>query len=196
MPENDLAIPSRLMVKPELTWREPRWAYVSKLWRQLRCLLNPTSLIRISLVTAFLAAVIVWGLKWVMPQVILPNLWPLLLALPGILLLLILQTSLLTLIPPTATVRPDKICVQHSESMSIVDAASIARTYIIVFSNQRIRLRICYLHKEKCKSLTIGVPPTVDLERLAELLPVWPIVRDARSWPPGSDGLEPLTIQG
>jgi len=184
------------MVKPELTWREPRWAYVSKLWRQLRCLLNPTSLIRISLVTAFLAAVIVWGLKWVMPQVILPNLWPLLLALPGILLLLILQTSLLTVIPPTATVWPDKICVQHGDSTSIVQAASVSKTFITVFSDQRIRLRICYHRKSKCRSLAIGVPTTVDLERLAELLPVWPIVRDARSWATGIDGLEPLTIRG
>lgn len=184
------------MVKPKLTWTVPRWAYVSKLWRQLRCLLNLASLIRISLVTAFLAALIVWGLQWMMPQVILPNLWPLLLALPGILLLLILQTSLLTLIPPTATIWPDKVCVQHGDSARIVDAASIAKTYIIVFSNQRIRLRICYVRRAKRQSLAIGVPPTVDLDRLAELLPVWPIVRDARSRAISIDGLEPVTIQG
>ncbi len=36
---------------------------------------------------------------------------------------------------------------------------------------------------------------TVDLDRLAELLPVWPIVRDARSRARSIDGLEPVTIQ-
>ena len=47
--------------------------------------------------------------------------------------------------------------------------------------SDRIRLRICYTKKSKLRSRVIGVPPAVDFNRLSEMLPVAPVIRDARN---------------
>jgi len=167
--------------KPKLTWYVPRWAYTRQLWSQLNHILNPASLTRIGLGTAIVSAAIIAALKWVVPQMALPNLWPLVLALPVILLMLVLQFGILTLIPPTATMRADRILVQHGQSATIIDPQTVTATYLTFHSDDRIRLRICYTKKSKTKSRVIGVPPTVDFNRLSEMLPIAPVVRDARN---------------
>ena len=142
--------------------------------------MNPVSLLRITLGTAIVSAAIIAGFKWAFPQIVLPNLWPLIFTLPGILLLLIVQFGILTLIPPTVTIRADKIVVQHGQSATIIGPETVTATYLTFHSDDRIRLRICYTRKTKTKSRVIGVPATVDFNRLCEMLPIAPEVRDAR----------------
>lgn len=167
--------------KSKLTWYVPRWAYTRRLWEELYHLLNLASLIRISVVAVVVSAAIIAGFKWVFPQLVLPNLWPLVLSIPGILLMLIAQLGILTLIPPVVTIRADNILIQHGESARIIDPKSVTATYLTFHSDDRIRLRICYTKKSKGKSLVVGVPPTVDFNKLTEMLPIAPVVRDARS---------------
>lgn len=167
--------------KPKLTWFVPRWAYTRRLWAQLGWILNPASLIRITVVAVVASAAIVGGFKWIFPQLVLPNLWLLVLSFPGILLCFVVQFGILTLIPPVVTIRADKILIQHGESSRIIDTKSVTSTSLIFHSDDRIRLRICYTKKSKGKSQVVGVPPTVDFNKLTEMLPIAPVVRDARN---------------
>lgn len=167
--------------KLKLTWSVPRWAYTRRLWLQMNHVLNPVTLIRMALVTLIVATGMIVGLKWAIPQIVLPNFGILLLAFPAILVIVVLQFGLLVLIPPTATIRPESIFVQHGQSALRIDAKTIIAAYLTVHAGDRIRLRICYTRNDKLKSRVIGVPPTVDLDRLTEFLPVALVVRDARN---------------
>lgn len=167
--------------KPKLSWYVPRWAYTQRLWAQFYHILNPASLIRISVAAVVVSAAIVAGFKWVFPQLVLPNLWLLVLSYPGILLCFVVQFGILTLIPPVVTIRADKILMQHGESARIIDTKGVTSTCLTFHSDDRIRLRICYTKKSKGMSLVVGVPPTVDFNKLTKMLPIAPVVRDARS---------------
>jgi hypothetical protein len=144
-------------------------------------ILSPASLVRMALVTAIVAAALIVGLKWAIPQIVLPNVGVLLLAFPAILLTVVLQFGLLVLIPPIATIRPEGILVQHGQSALRIDAKTMTAAYLTVHTGDRIRLRICYAKNDHVRSRSIGVPPTVDLDRLIALLPIAPEVRDARN---------------
>ena len=134
-----------------------------------------------ALVTAIVAAALIVGLKWAIPQIVLPNVGELLLAFPAILLIVILQFGLLVLIPPTVTIRPERIFVQHGQSNLRIDAKTITGAYLTVHAGDRIRLRIRHTRYDTVKSRVIGVSSTVDLDRLIALLPIAPEVRDARN---------------
>ncbi|MFO0943599.1 MAG: hypothetical protein U0930_22920 [Pirellulales bacterium] len=95
--------------------------------------------------------------------------------------MMVVQFGFLTLIPPTVTIQAARILIQHGQAPTIIEAKSVTATYLTVHPENRIRLRICYTKKTKSKSRTIGVPPTVDLIRLSEMLPIAPVVRDARN---------------
>jgi len=167
--------------KSKLTWYVPRWAYTRRLWAQLYQILNPASLLRIFIGTAIVAAAVLAGFKWAIPQMVLSNLWPLPFAFPGILLALVAQLAMLTLIPPTVTIRPDKILVQHGQAATVIDPKTVTATYLVFHPDDRVRLRIRYTKNSQAKVRVIGVPPTVDFERLSEMLPIIPVIRDARS---------------
>ncbi|MHB8866314.1 MAG: hypothetical protein ACYC6N_28340 [Pirellulaceae bacterium] len=142
--------------------------------------MNPGSIVRIALGTALVAAAIIVGFRWAIPQLVLPNLWPVLFAFPVIILALVVQFAVLTLIPPSATIRADKIIIQHGQSATIIESRVVTAIYLTFHPKDRIRLRICYTKKSKARSRVIGVPPTIDVARLSEMLPLWPVVRDAR----------------
>ena len=82
------------------------------------------------------------GFKWAFPQLVLPNLWPLVFALPAIVLMLVAQLGILTLIPPSVTIRADKILVQHGQSATKIDPETVSATYLTFHPDNRIRLRI------------------------------------------------------
>lgn len=168
------------MAKPKLTWYEPRWAYTGRLWSQVNQIINPASLLRIAIGTAIASGAVIAGFKWAVPQMVLPNLWPVAIAIPAIALMFVLQFAILTLIPPMVTIRTNKILWQHGQSARIIDPQNVTATFLTFHSTDRIRLRLCYMNKGKSRSHVIGVPPTVDFNLLSDLLPVTPIVRDAR----------------
>lgn len=69
----------------------------------------------------------------------------------------------------------------YRESGLMIDAKTIKAVSLTVHAGDRIRLRLCYAKDNTVKSRVIGVPPTVDLDRLIALLPIAPEVRDARN---------------
>ena len=131
--------------------------------------------------TISISVAIVAGFKWAFPQMVLPNLWPLVFALPAIVLMIVVQLGILTLIPPTVTIRADKILVQHGQSATIIDPKTVSAIYLIFYPDDHIRLRICYTKKGRKRSRAISVPPTIDFDRMTKMLPISPIVRDARN---------------
>jgi len=144
--------------------------------------MNPWSLLRIVVATAVVSVILVAGLKWAFPLIALPNLWPMALALPFILLMVVVQFGILTLIPPIVTIRANKLVLPRGRTVQVIDSDAVKGTYLTIHPNDRIRLRVCYTEKSGNKrSRSIGVPTTVDLTRLSELLPVSPVVRDART---------------
>lgn len=158
----------------------PRWAYVPRMWSRLNSVLSLGSALRIVSATAIVSVVMIGGLKWAVPQMMLPNLLPLFLAFPAFVLMLVAQFGLLTLIRPIATIRSDKILIQHGQTATIIDTKSVTAARLTFFRDERIRLRIDYTRKSKPMSRVVGVPPDVDFDRLSEMLPVTPVIKDAR----------------
>ena len=61
------------------------------------------------MVSIFGCIALVGALKIAIPNLAIGNLWPIVIALPGILLAVLAQLTLLSLIPPFVTIRKDKI---------------------------------------------------------------------------------------
>ena len=164
-----------------LSWQVPRWAYVSRLWSQLDHILNPKSLTRIVFITTTVSVLVILGCRWLVPQMVLPNLWPMALSLPALVLTSVVQLGVLTLIRPNVTIRSDKILVQHGQSTTIIGSDSVTATRLVFHPGHRIRLRISYTKKSKPKSGVLGVPMAIDLNDLSKSLPVAPAIRDVRN---------------
>ena len=151
------------------------------MWQSLRRILNLASLLRITTITIVVSVAILAVFRWSFPLRAFPNLWPLLFKLPALFLLLIVQLAVLTYFQPRVTISKSKIILQHGQSAFLIDPRSVTATYLAFHRENRIRLRICYVKKKKRKSRTIGIPPATDFAILATLLPIEPVVHDARN---------------
>jgi len=180
----DVICERRVTLVPDaakLKWHEPRWFYVPRLWRQLRQILNPRSLVTIVVVSAFVGAVIVAAFKFVIPQFVIPNtLWWMLLALPGVIVYLYFYLALLTVFPPTITVHNRSLQRTHSGAGPKIKPEHVQFARLTVHSNNRIRLKFRYRLDKLDRTSVFGVPSTVDLAILVRLLPHEPVIRDAR----------------
>ncbi len=169
------------MATGKLRWAVPRWSYVPRLWRELNCIVNLNSLIRICIVSILGCIALVGALKIAIPNLAIGNLWPIVFALPGILLAVLAQLTLLTLIPPFVTIRKDKIQYVHGQNGFQINANQIEAIQLTVFSDTRIRLKIRYSHNRKPRILRFGVSPRIVLDSLSNYLPSLPKIVDARS---------------
>lgn len=168
--------------KPKMTWRVPRWAFVPRLWRSLRrYILNPQAISRICAGSLGSCAAIILVLKILFPAMILPNLWHVVAAVPLVLLALVLQFGVLAAIPPSITLRSDRLHKSHGQSGLHIKADQVVAAHIFVHSDDRVRLKIRYRHRSRMRTLVVGIPSTVDLDRLVTMLPVTSQIRDARS---------------
>ena len=169
------------MATGKLTWAVPRWSYVARLWRELNCIVNLKSLIRICIVSILGCIALVGAVKIAIPNLAIGNLWPIVFALPAILLAVLAQLTLLTLIPPFVTIRKDKIQYAHGQNVIQINANQIEAIQLTVFSDTRIRLKIRYSNKRKLRILRFGVSPGIVLDSLSNHLPSSPKIVDARS---------------
>jgi len=169
------------MATGKLRWAVPRWSYVPRLWRELNCIVNLKSLIRICIGSVLGCFALVGALKIAIPNLALGNLWPIVFALPGILLAVIAQLTLLTIIPPFVTIRRDKIQYVHGQNGFQINANQIQAIQLTVVSDTRIRLKIRYVHNRKSRILRFGVSPRIVLGSLSNCLPLLPKIVDARS---------------
>ena len=169
------------MATGKLTWAVPRWSYVARLWRELNCIVNLKSLIRICIVSILGCIALVGAVKIAIPNLAIGNLWPIVFALPAILLAVLAQLTLLTLIPPFVTSRKDQIQYAHGQNVFQINANQIEAIQLTVFSDTRIRLKIRYSNKRKLRILRFGVSPGIVLDSLSNHLPSSPKIVDARS---------------
>lgn len=168
--------------KQQITWWVPRWAFVSRQWRTLRqCILNRRSFTAVVFGSVISCATIIVACKLAFPAMVVPNLWPVAIAVPGFFVALVLQTAVLTLIPPYVRLRPNRLEKSHGQTGLQIKAADVLRTQLYVHRGDRVRLRIRYNGRKRTRTLVLGVPTTVDLDRLVEMLPVRPSILDARS---------------
>ena len=169
------------MATSKLRWAVPRWSYVPRLWRELNRIVNLQSMIRICSVSILGCLALVGALKIAIPNLALGNLWPIVFALPGIVLAVIAEFTLLTLIPPFVTIRKDKIQYVHGQNGFQINANQIKAIQLTVFSDTRIRLKIRYAHHRKSRILRFGVSPQIVLGSLSNSLPLLPKIVDARN---------------
>lgn len=168
--------------KPKVSWREPYWASAPTAWKSFKEILRPWMWLRITLVSYVLFGLIVVGVKRAIPQLDLRFLWK---GLPAPLLVfayLALMGAVHAAIPRHLLVRPDYFQGTNGQHTWRLPAVRILATRIVVFSLDRIRLRVYYLTSQgKKRCATFGVHPGVDIVALSRTLPVFPQIWDARS---------------
>ena len=150
------------------------------MWKDIKRVLNSRSLFRIIVASTIACAVIVIGFKIAVPNFALQNLWPMLFALPGILLAVVAQMAILTLIPPFVTIRSDRIQYVHGQNGFEIKPKSIAWIQVSVFSDSIKRMKIAYTPRGKLRILRVGIASHVNLQELIDLLPLEPKILDAR----------------
>ena len=150
------------------------------MWKDIKRELNSRSLFRIIVASTIACAVIVIGFKIAVPNFALQNLWPMLFALPGILLAVVAQMAILTLIPPFVTIRSDRIQYVHGQNGFEIKPKSIAWIQVSVFSDSIKRMKIAYSPRRKLRILRVGIASHVNLQALIDLLPLEPKILDAR----------------
>jgi len=168
--------------KGRLTWYQPRWSYVPRLWSTLFThFLNARTLLRIGGASLIIGVLLVLGLKWWVPGIQLPPLWRILMIFPTLVFLMMLQTLLLTIIPPSVAIRRKQIIIAHGQSATGIAADQVIAAWLIFHAGQKIRLKIRFHGRKALRTVTVGVSPKFDFKRLIELMPVEVIVRDARA---------------
>ena len=138
------------------------------------------SLVRIVFASTIVCLTIVLALKIALPNLVLQNLWPMLFALPGILVVVVAQLAILTLIPPFVTIRNDRVQYIHGQNGFEIKSKSIAWIQVTVFSESVKRIKIAYTPKCKLRILRVGIASGIDLDKLMESFPLEPKVLDAR----------------
>lgn len=165
-----------------LTWYQPRWSYVPQLWDTLFThLLNARTLSRIVGVSLVVGGLLVIGVKWWVPGIQLPPLWQMLFVFPALVFLMLFQTLLLTIIPPSVAIRRKQIVIAHGQHATGIPADQIIAAWLTFHAGLKIRLKIRFHGRKAVRTVNVGVSPKIDFQRLNELMPVEVIVRDARA---------------
>lgn len=139
------------------------------------------ALTRISLGSLAFGMVLVLGLKLAMPQIVLPPIWQMILILPGGVLYALVIVVVLILIPRRIVVSRDRIVIEHSKKR-LLECSSIRTSWLLVHGTNKVRLKLGYLDAGgRYRICRIGLTPTIDLQTLCDLLPVYPTIHDART---------------
>ena len=125
-------------------------------------------------------AILVAILKVWLPLLDLAFLWQALISVPLLYLYFVFMFVANAAFPASVEVRSDRIRVQQGQTCWNCKAEDLRWAKLVVFAPGRIRLRVFYEYRGRLKSRVYGVSQQVDLDRLAERLPVEMVVRDAR----------------
>ena len=167
--------------KSKLVWYSPKWSTNPKRWWVLRkYVLSTGPLVRMGSATLVVTIAIIAYLKIAFPGIALPNLWPLVFALPAVIGALVLQIGLLSLFRQRVLVTPKKILISHGQSATIIQPESLKCVTLTVYDDGKSRIRFDYSVKSKNRFKTVGLSEDCDLFRLSELLPIEIVTRDAR----------------
>jgi hypothetical protein len=136
---------------------------------------------RVLILSTILAVAIIAALKAANPLLQLPPIWKMALAFPAIYGYFAIMLGVHIALPTHVHVCKKRLHSITGQSHWGVEAAAVTRTRITIFAPDRIRLRVNYDRKGKMRSRVFGVARKVNLDVLADVLPVYPQVRDARS---------------
>ena len=165
----------------KLVWYSPKWATHPKQWWVLRkYLLSTGPLLRMSAATLIAVIAIIGYLKFAIPGIVLPNLWSVVFLLPAVIGCMVLQMGMLSLFRHRVLVTPKKIVISHGQSATIIKPESLNCVTLTVHDFGKNRLRFAYRLKSKNRFITVGLSDDCDLFKLAELLPIEMVVKDAR----------------
>jgi hypothetical protein len=151
------------------------------LWLEIRRFFKLESLALYVIVTTVATISLIAYFKWKVPQFVTPSLWLIALPLPFFLLISALIIGTSAVLPRKVTIRTESIFQQQGDFSRMIDSKTVYSIRLIFHHEGRVRLRICYTCRSKPRSWVTGIPPTVDIQQLLELLPMEPIVRDARA---------------
>ncbi len=152
-----------------------------KLWASYRRLLSVRSLATIIGVSVSVGGCVIAGFRFAFPNIVVPNLWPMVAVLPGLLLVLAMQLSLLTAIKPSVSVNATRIKRTHGETRFQIKMSDLSyvRLYFHTRGRARLKLRHRAIRADRIKS--VGVPCDLDFDALLASLPDSTMVFDARS---------------
>ncbi|MDQ3330850.1 MAG: hypothetical protein M3552_09380 [Planctomycetota bacterium] len=140
----------------------------------------PAFWLRVTLVSAVLFVAIVGAAKWGFPLLQLGFLWKAAAVIPGMFGYLAIMVGLHMLLPKFVEVRKDRISINHGQTTTRIRAKDVEATRLVFFGDDRALLRISYRQRGQRRFRTVGVKPTVDLAKLAQMPPVPPRVSDLR----------------
>lgn len=167
--------------KEKLVWYAPKWSTNPRQWWVLRkYLFSRGPLVRISVASLAGTLLVVAAIKIAIPQIALPNIWPVFLALPALLGLVDVNTAMWALFRERILVTSKKILITHGQSATLIRPEFLTRVTLTTHAGNKARIRFDYTDKSKPRSRTVGVSDECNLFQLAELLPIEIVVRDAR----------------
>ena len=91
--------------------------------------------------------------------------------------------GILSLFRYRVLVTPKKIVISHGQSATIIKPESLNCVTLTVHDFGKNRIRFNYGLKSKNRLVTVGLSDDRDLFKLAELLPIEMVIKDARRNP-------------
>ncbi len=136
---------------------------------------------RVPLLTVAVTAVFMAGCWLTMPQLA-PIFFLKMALVPAIVYLqLFMIFAIYAVVPAIVTVRRDVVAVSQGERHWAAKADQIIRTRIVIFSPDQRRLRIVYNGRKNQQTRSVAIPRRINLDSLAQILPVAPQVKNCRS---------------
>lgn len=165
-----------IMAAKKLSWWEPRWAYVPQLYREFKAVLFSKNNLYLIAISLGLFSLIVLAAKLAFPALQLGFLGGVPVILVVVWALSWSHCGVLLAIPPVINITDKRIKGSHGQVGWIYKREEVTKSRIVVFANDRIRLRLF----AKGSSRVIGVAEKVGLKELKSFLPGTVEVWDAR----------------
>ena len=154
---------------------------MGKTWNELRTrVFSKGPLFRIVTGTAVSCALILLIFKLLMPQLNLWVVWPVIFALPAILLYLLSFLGLIYLFRPRVDCNRKRILYQIGQTAIHILYKDIVSAKIVFFAEDLVRMKLHYRKNKSIKQATVGIPAEVDFEQLLQTMGVEPRIVDAR----------------
>lgn len=132
-------------MKEKLVWYAPTWSTVPRqFWVLKKYILSPGPIARISIGSVIAAAVIVGALKLALPAIVIPNLLPMVLMVPGLVVGVVLQTLLLSVLKARVVVTAKRVVVQHGQSAIQIKMDQLTKVVLALHDHGKTRIRFCW----------------------------------------------------
>jgi hypothetical protein len=169
------------MARKFLYWHGPRWSYITRRKREVDELKRSVSWRRVACIGGILCVVTFGAICWARGELVIPTLAnAITMGVLSVLLVLVLWCSIWA--PPSILVARHFVFLDSQKVL--LSPSDIVAAELIQHSGKRNRLKLRVQRRmgrrTRLMVFSIGIPPRIDLDELAELLPRRPVVKDAR----------------